>query len=81
MMDGIVATGTAEGRQAVLALQAALEAGADFSGGLESGAALHADGMPEAALAAFEAVAAREPGNLAAWHAVATLRFQLDRPQ
>jgi tetratricopeptide (TPR) repeat protein len=80
-MDGIVATGTAEGRQAVLALQAALEAGADFSGGLESGAALHADGMPEAALAAFEAVAAREPGNLAAWHAVATLRFQLDRPQ
>ena len=80
-MDGIVATGSAEERQRMLALQAALETGADFPYGLESGAALHADGMPEAALAAFEAVAVREPGNLAAWHAVATLRFQLDRPQ
>ena len=67
-MDGIVATGTAEGRQTVLALQAALESGADFLGGLESGAALHADGMPEAALAVFEAVVARgarQSGGLA----------------
>lgn len=80
-MDGIVATGAAKRRQRVLALQAALESGADFPAGLESGAALHADGMREAALAAFESVAARDPGNLAAWHAVATLRYQLDRPQ
>ena len=36
---------------------------------------------PEAALAVFETVVARNPEILGAWHAVATLRFRLGRPQ
>lgn len=45
------------------------------------GAALHQEGDPEAALAAFEAAVAVMPGEVSLWHALATLRFALKRPK
>lgn len=42
---------------------------------------LHAAGDAEAALAAFEAALALTPERVSLWHAVATLRFVLDRPR
>lgn len=44
------------------------------------GAQLHQAGDPEAALAAFEAVARAMPEELAPWHALAALRLALGRP-
>lgn len=45
------------------------------------GARLHQAGDLEAALVAFESVAAALPGQVSPWHALATLRLALGRPQ
>ena len=80
-MDSIVATGRLGKEQRVLGLPAMSATDAVEGDRLALGAALHADGMPEAALAVFESAVAHLPRELAAWHAISTLRFQLGCPK